>query len=1461
MATELGTEKASINGGGRFDASQYAFFNADSAALPQEELGGLDDDGGDGELGGWDENPDTVEETSVEWSDQQGVKTDDVGDDLGLNLQQLRIKDPEQSKPEQQEKWLERQQAEPIPVGSEASRVSATSQNIGPASAGVSGPPLPSGFVGGMPPSATRPMGSHPVGAWPAPPGPFLLPPNMPLPPNFAGPQGVAAPPPWSAPNAPYQQQPPPQQFLQPPGMQQQQQQQQWAGGPGAWPGPEAAAGPGAPPVQGGQVMMPTSVGMSAGPGPARPMHNAHGGPGAGGLSEGGGGSPGMVRSQYMSVEEMQSIIRMQWAAVHAGDPYVDDYYHQAVEQRKAAAAGMRLRHFAPATLQPPGSLQRGNGQQQQHSTVAFVPIQGLGRVPIPSIRRPRPLLDVEPLACLHSSWHENGLGGKGDGVGPDGRQQPVRPLEQEPMLAARIAIEEGMNVLLDVDDIDRLLSSPQPLPPHAAAQLHRTRHLLLETLAASLQLSDPLIPGSPLAPMHDVRAAASAAATAVAAAGPTGGWGGRSGGNRGLSSAVPPEDVVWLRLSVLPKGRKFLARFFSVVPANSPLQRILLLAVFRHFRILFSPSAVGSAPPEPPSTPEAAALSLPTQVIRAMQSLSSLDVAAACLAAVVLAPEAPPFASHTPAGRAATSVLRTLLDRAANVRAAAAASANAAACAAPHSHHQVQFQLQQQLLSWQIGFDAFFDRLSSALCFRAILSSLPLPAVAAAAVSKEMPLELLRSALPHTSQEQRDQLFDGRGLQEWLQQSHPPLQMCHTVCGGCEYELHKFASVQNQQPSIMGPNAAVEYSPAPKSDPNLRRVKLLIRESASTSRTLVCATTAMILLLPLLFWASSSNSADSLQEPSSATMVTFSPNSENEAEDGVVADGGVDNVSDSLSETARIGRMRPTPETEDGEAAEQRDEGAGAEQEGGEEEGGAAKENSEGRSSRNNRGGRKAGPAEPEEGEQEQEQAGEEGKGKDGEGEEKEKEDGGRKSSAPEVVVVVRDGKENVPEEKKENYMSLMGDLVGQVADILPEADKRENAQMVKHVRAALDRAEPLVEKWKGDRTWAGEEKVLGLIKLLEALRARAQEWKSTLSLLDRLKKKIESLTKERNQLDLAAAKALPKALHCLNLRLAVAYGKDDEMKELTKAREEKQADKFKDPSLHHYALFSDNVLAVSVVINSTVQNTKEPEKSLPFSALFLLSHPPSLSRFPHLSPCNPPLPVHALLPHFPYLHKLSGKAKTAVKFKNPKYLSMLNHLRFYLPQMYPTLDRVVFLDDDIVVQSDLSPLFSLPLHGNVNGAVFTCRDEDEFHRLHKYLNFSHPFVKEHFEPKGCGWAYGMNVFDLEAWRRLDLTEVYHKYQRMNENRTLWQLGTLPPGLMTFYNLTEPLAAHWHVLGLGYNKEVSVEDAQAAAVVHYNGNWKPWLDTALKSFRHFWTKYVAADDDIVSQCNIDLNS
>lgn len=99
---------------------------------------------------------------------------------------------------------------------------------------------------------------------------------------------------------------------------------------------------------------------------------------------------------------------------------------------------------------------------------------------------------------------------------------------------------------------------------------------------------------------------------------------------------------------------------------------------------------------------------------------------------------------------------------------------------------------------------------------------------------------------------------------------------------------------------------------------------------------------------------------------------------------------------------------------------------------------------------------------------------------------------------------------------------------------------------------------------------------------------------------------------------------------------------------------------------------------------------------------------------------------------------------------------------------QLFPSLDKVVFLDDDIVVQADLSPLWDIDLQGKVNGAVETCRGADKFvmsKRLKNYLNFSHPLISANFEADECAWAYGMNIFDLDAWRKTNISLTYYQW------------------------------------------------------------------------------------------------
>ncbi|KAK6946538.1 Glycosyl transferase, family 8 [Dillenia turbinata] len=351
-------------------------------------------------------------------------------------------------------------------------------------------------------------------------------------------------------------------------------------------------------------------------------------------------------------------------------------------------------------------------------------------------------------------------------------------------------------------------------------------------------------------------------------------------------------------------------------------------------------------------------------------------------------------------------------------------------------------------------------------------------------------------------------------------------------------------------------------------------------------------------------------------------------------------------------------------------------------------------------------------------------------------------------------------------------------------------------------------------------------------------------------------------------------AAKTVPRPLHCLPLLLTTDFRLRGLEKEIVINKE-----KLEDVILYHYAIFSDNVLATSVVVNSTVLHAKEPEKhvfhivtdKLNFAAMkmWFLVNPPrdatieieNVDDFKWLnsSYCSVLRQLESAGLKEYYFKANHPSSLTAgsdnLKYRNPKYLSMLNHLRFYLPEVYPKLDKILFLDDDIVVQKDLRPLWSIDMQGMVNGAVETCKES--FHRFDKYLNFSNPKISENFDPNACGWAFGMNIFDLREWRKRNITGVYHRWQDMNEDRTLWKLGSLPPGLITFYNLTYPLDRGWHVLGLGYDPALNQTEIENAAVIHYNGNYKPWLDLAVAKYKEYWSKYVMFDNPHLRLCNI----
>lgn len=89
--------------------------------------------------------------------------------------------------------------------------------------------------------------------------------------------------------------------------------------------------------------------------------------------------------------------------------------------------------------------------------------------------------------------------------------------------------------------------------------------------------------------------------------------------------------------------------------------------------------------------------------------------------------------------------------------------------------------------------------------------------------------------------------------------------------------------------------------------------------------------------------------------------------------------------------------------------------------------------------------------------------------------------------------------------------------------------------------------------------------------------------------AMLQTADEQVRSLKRQSTFLSQLAAKTVPNAIHCLSMRLTIEYYLLPPEK-----RKFPRSENLENRDLYHYALFSDNVLAASVVVNSTVVNAK---------------------------------------------------------------------------------------------------------------------------------------------------------------------------------------------------------------------------------------------------------------------------
>ncbi|KAB2093371.1 hypothetical protein ES319_A02G091400v1 [Gossypium barbadense] len=377
-----------------------------------------------------------------------------------------------------------------------------------------------------------------------------------------------------------------------------------------------------------------------------------------------------------------------------------------------------------------------------------------------------------------------------------------------------------------------------------------------------------------------------------------------------------------------------------------------------------------------------------------------------------------------------------------------------------------------------------------------------------------------------------------------------------------------------------------------------------------------------------------------------------------------------------------------------------------------------------------------------------------------------------------------------------------------------------------------------------------------------MEAVIARAKSVSLDCNNIDKKLRQIFDLTEDEANFHMKqsaflyqlAVQTMPKSLHCLSMRLTVEYFRDHLFdKELS--------EKYSDPTLQHYVIFSNNVIASSVVINSTVVHAIDTVNQV-FHVLtdwqnyYAMKHWFLRNTFRDavvqvLNIEDPDSYGKATLSHLtlPVEFRVSFPSNDSAPAINNRtqYVSIFSHSHYLLPEIFKNLEKVVVLDDDVVVQQDLSALWSLNMGGKVTGAIEICSVKMD--QLRSYLG-DHSFQKH-----SCSWMSGLNVIDLARWRDLDISETYWKL--VKEQVSMKEGSALLATLLTFQDQIYALDRVWVLSGLGHDYGLDIEGIKKAAVLHYNGNMKPWLDLGIPKYKEYWKKFLNHEDQYLSECNV----
>ena len=203
---------------------------------------------------------------------------------------------------------------------------------------------------------------------------------------------------------------------------------------------------------------------------------------------------------------------------------------------------------------------------------------------------------------------------------------------------------------------------------------------------------------------------------------------------------------------------------------------------------------------------------------------------------------------------------------------------------------------------------------------------------------------------------------------------------------------------------------------------------------------------------------------------------------------------------------------------------------------------------------------------------------------------------------------------------------------------------------------------------------------------------------------------------------------------------------------------------------------------------------------------------------------------------------HKVDNKRLEGCQYRTKVHpLSSAAYYRILLASILPEVSRVIYLDCDMMILSDMSEVYDMNLAGHGVAAV---------------QDYDTPVDMEHYRQLGLseGDKYfnsGFMVIDLDYWRKHNTENKLLEFAKRERKVYFHDQDALN---CVFRGNWRRLSPEWNyfnvaqirVRHLFQDKDEARRFFRSPKVVHFPGRYfKPWLDTECIPYRSQWLHYL----------------